>query len=266
MKRKGVIQSIAVLAIISVFMFTGCSSKPTSETTAKEPETITISAAASLTDAINEIKAEYEKVNQGQEIVVNFASSGVLSQQIEQGAPTDLFISASTKYMDELEEKGLILSETRQDLLNNEVVLIAAKDSTFTGFDNLTGPEVSHIGIGAPESVPAGMYAKEVLENLAIWEEIQPKVVFAKDVRQVLAYVESGDTEVGMVYQTDAQISDKVKIIALAPANSHSSITYPMAVIKDSANQKVAEEFQKYLSSEKAKSIFEKYGFTNIEN
>lgn len=253
MRKK--IAIILTALIFLAFFLSGCSSS------GEKPVTLTVSAAASLSEAMEEIKEAYESESPGTEIILNLASSGVLKHQIEQGAPADIFISASAKYMDELQGKGLIVKETRQDLLENEVALIAPKQSNLTGFEDLTRPEVSKIAIAAPESAPAGRYAREVLLCLGIWDEIQPKMVFAKDVRQVLAYVESGNVEVGMVYKTDAAISDKVKIISIAPSDSHTPVTYPMAVLKETGKQKEAEEFQKFLTGEKAKAIFERYGF-----
>ncbi|MBS3977865.1 MAG: molybdate ABC transporter substrate-binding protein [Syntrophomonadaceae bacterium] len=231
----------------------------------KERASITISAAASLKEPMEEIAQNYRTINPNVELALNFASSGVLQQQIEQGAPVDIFISAASKQMNALEDKGLLLEGTRKDLLRNTLVLVVPSQSSVTGFADLAGERVKKIAIGAPESVPAGKYAQEVFAHLGLTDQIASKLVMAKDVREVLAYVETGNVDAGMVYQTDATISRKVKIAATAPEDSHTPIQYPVAVIKDSKNQVAAKEFIQYLTSPAAKSIFIKYGFKTLE-
>ncbi|OPY63542.1 MAG: Molybdate-binding periplasmic protein precursor [Pelotomaculum sp. PtaU1.Bin065] len=228
---------------------------------AKEKVELTVSAAASLQDVTGELKEIYEKQHSGVTITYNLASSGALQQQIEQGAPADLFISAGKSQMDALAGKGLIVDSSRKDLLSNELVLVAGKDSALTGFEGLTDASVKRISTGDPDTVPAGQYAKETLTSLKLWDQLQPKMVPAKDVRQVLTYVETGDVEAGLVYRTDAAISKDVKIVAAAPAGSNKPIVYPMAVIKSTKNQKEAEAFAAFLQSDDAVKVFEKYGF-----
>lgn len=224
---------------------------------------LTLSIAASLTEAMEEVKKIYQDENHNVELILNFGSSGALFQQIEQGAPVDVYFSAASKYMKQLQEKDLILKESRVDFLENRIVLIAAKEaSNIQDFTQLTDESIKKIAMGAPDSVPAGKYAQEVMNTLGNWEPIQTKIVLAKDVRQVLAYVETENTDVGMVYQTDASISSKVKIIATAPLNSHTPIIYPYAVLKNSKHLKEAQAFAKFLETEKAKAVFEKYGFS----
>lgn len=226
------------------------------------PTEITVSAAASLKDALNEIKPLYEAENPDIKLVLNFGSSGTLQQQIEQGAPVDLFISAGKSQMDSLEEKQLLVNTSRMNILGNELVLIVGKDNyAVNRFTDLKEPWVKHIGIGEPESVPAGKYAKEVLSSLEIWDALEPKYVQAKDVRQVLAYVETGNAEAGLVYKSDTTASDKVRIAAVAPENSHKPIVYPAAVIKSSKNSAAAGDFLRFLGRPEAKNIFLKYGF-----
>lgn len=227
---------------------------------------LTISAAASLTDAMNAIQPIYEQENPEVKLTYNLASSGSLQQQIEQGAPVDVFISAAPKQMNALEEKQLLLSGTRQDLLKNEMVLIVPKEENqVKNFEDLTTELVEKIAVGEPESVPAGKYAQEVLTSLNLLETVQPKEIYAKDVRQVLTYVESGNVDAGIVYSSDAKISDKVKIVATAPAESHSPIIYPVAVIQSSKNPEVAKDFIQFLDREQAKAVFEQYGFGIVE-
>lgn len=231
---------------------------------AAEPVNLQVSAAASLTDVAADLEKLYQKDHPNVSFTFNLASSGKLQQQIEQGAPADVFISAAKGKMDALDEKDLIVKETRKDLLKNRIVLIVAKDNnTIKGFDDLNNARV--IALGEPESVPVGKYAQESLTSMALWDKLKSKAVYASDVRQVLAYVESGDAEAGIVYQTDANISDKVKVAAVAEENTHSSLVYPVAVIKDSKNQEAARDFVDFLFSDEASAVFEKYGFTTIK-
>ncbi|KPU46153.1 molybdate-binding periplasmic protein precursor [Oxobacter pfennigii] len=231
-------------------------------TQAAEPVNLTVSAAASLTDAMEEIKAAYINENPNVTIDYIFASSGSLQQQIENGAEVDVFLSAAVKQMDALKNKGLLIDETRKDFLENKVVLIVPKNSTsVTGFKDLTSEAVKQIGLGEPTSVPVGQYSEEILKNLNLLDSIKSKVVYGKDVREVLTWVETSNADAGMVYETDAKISDKVKIVAHAPEGSHVPVYYPAAVIKASKNVDAATDFVNFLYSEKAKPIFEKYGF-----
>lgn len=231
----------------------------------KERASLTISAAASLKEPMEEIAQNYRRIRPNVELALNFASSGLLQQQIEQGAPVDIFISAASKQMNELEDKGLLLEGSRKDLSKNSLVLVVPNQSSVNGFADMTGEQVKKIAIGVPESVPAGKYAKEVFAHLGLTDQIAAKLVMAKDVREVLAYVETGNVDAGMVYQTDATISRKVKIVATAHENSHTPIQYPVAVIKGSKNQASAKEFINYLSSLEAKAVFIKYGFKTLE-
>ncbi len=228
---------------------------------------LTVSAASSLTDTLPPIKKLYEQQNPEVSITYNFASSGSLQRQIQQGAPADVFISASTSKMDALQEEGFLSQGSRKDLLQNQVVLIVPKsNTTISDFKDLTGAEVQKISIGEPNSVPAGKYAKEVLTNTGIFQQVESKTVFAKNVRQVLTYVETGNIDAGMVYTTDAKSSNKAKIVAVAPADSHSPVVYPVAVIKDSKNATAAKEFVEFLSSKAASQVFVKNGFTTVDN
>ncbi len=229
-----------------------------------EPVTLLVSAAASLTDAMADIEKAYQEEHSNVSFDFNLGSSGSLQQQIEQGAPADVFISAAKGKMDPLEEKDLIVKETRKDVVKNTLVLVVGKDNdTIKSFEDLEKARV--IAMGEPDSVPAGKYASETLTNLNLLDKLKDKMVYAKDVRQVLAYVESGDAEAGLVYQTDANISDKVKVAAVADGSLHSPLVYPVAVIKDSENQEEAKAFVDFLSSEKAAVIFEKHGFTMVK-
>ena len=224
---------------------------------------LTVSAAASLQDAMKAIEPLYRNQTPNVAIDYNFGSSGSLQQQIAQGAPVDVFIAAATKHINALQDKDLLLVGTRKNLLTNQVVLIVPKDKAgISDFQALTGNQVKKIAIGDPESVPAGQYGKEVFASLNLYDRIQPKLIFAKDVRQVLSYVETGNVDAGIVYATDAKASNLVKVIATAPNNSHSPIFYPLAALKDSKNPEAAKAFIQFLSSDAAKAIFVQHGFT----
>lgn len=225
--------------------------------------TLTVSAAASLQDVMQEIERLYEQQSPEINIVYNFGSSGSLQYQIEQGAPVDIFISAAPKQMNVLEKKGLLLENTRENLLKNQIILITPKaDNNIASFQDLTKNNIQKIAIGNPESVPAGQYAKEVLESFNLSDKLTSKFVFAKDVRQVLFYVETSNVDGGLVYATDAKISERVKVVATAPENSHSPIIYPVAIIKNSNNPETAKVFVRFLLSKTAQEVFKQYGFT----
>jgi molybdate transport system substrate-binding protein len=223
---------------------------------------ITVSAAISLKDTLDEISHLYSSEHQGAEVHFNLGGSGTLQRQIEQGAPADIFISASPKEMDSLESQGLLMADTRKDLARNSVVLIVRAGSTsISGFQDLTKAAVKTVAVGEPQTVPAGKYAQEVLTHFGIYDQLKPKLVLAKDVRQVLTYVETGNADAGIVYATDAKISKKVTVVATAPADSHSPVVYPAAVIKNSKNPAGAKAFLEFLAGEKARTVFQKYGF-----
>lgn len=252
---------IAGLVFLMALALAGCG---TGQTKA-EPVKLTVSAAASLKDAAEELKAIYLKQHSEVDISYNYGASGTLQKQIEEGAPVDLFISAGKSQMDGLADKGLIADNSRKDLLGNELVLIAGKDSKLAGFDELAGQDVGKISIGTPESVPAGKYAQEALTSLKLWDKIKPRLVLANDVRQVLTYVETGNVGAGLVYRSDAMMGKDIKVVAAAPADTHKPIVYPMAVIKNTKHLKEAEDFAAFLSGGQAAQVFEKYGFQLIK-
>ncbi|HZK55754.1 MAG TPA: molybdate ABC transporter substrate-binding protein [Desulfosporosinus sp.] len=255
---------LLVISFVLVLSLVGCSVGKTTEPVGNvEPTEIMVSAAASLQNSMDEVQKEYALVKPEIKLIINFAGSGTLQQQIEQGAPADLFVSAGKKQMDALETKNLLVKESRIDLLGNDLVLVTGKDnSKITSLEDLT--KADKISIGTPESVPAGKYAKETLTSLKLWDAVQPKLVLAKDVTQVLNYVETGNVEAGLVYQSDAKSSTKVKVVSAAPESSHTSIVYPAAVISATKNKQEAEDFLKYLQSSDAMKIFETYGFKTL--
>lgn len=227
-----------------------------------QPLQLTVSAAISLKDALEDIKPIYQKTHQDVELIYNFSSSGSLQQQIEQGAPVDIFISAANKQMDALESKKLLLVGTRQKLLTNQLVLITPKDEkNVNKIKDLTQTNISRIAMGEPNSVPVGRYAEEVITYYKILDKIQPKIIYVKNVRQVLSYVETGNVNAGFVYLSDAKTSREIRLVEVFPKNSHTPIVYPIAVLRDSKNPKIAKEFSQFLLNHSAKKVFNKYGF-----
>ena len=211
------------------------------------------------------IEEEYKKVNENVTLVVNYGASGSLQQQIEQGAPCDVFISAGQKQMKALDEASLLLEGTYKDLLENDLVLIAPKDSDVSNLDDLITNKVKHIAVGEPSSVPAGKYADEVLVNLDLKDKIKDKLVFAKDVKEVLAWTQSGNAEVGFVYYSDTINTDNIKIVETTPSTSHSAIVYPIAVIKESKKPEAAKEFEEFLLSTDGQAILKDFGYKSVE-
>ena len=254
------------LFILTLTLAIGCGGEipvPSSHPPIAPSVTLTISAAASLQDALEAIDPLFEQTNPNIQVNYNFGSSGTLQQQIEQGAPVDVFISAAAKQMNALQEQDLILSDTRRNLLANRLVLIVPQDSALarSDFRQLRDANISRISVGEPRSVPAGQYAEEVLKNLELADELQPKFVFANNVRGVLAAVESGNVDAGIVYETDAKRSDRVKIAAIAEENLHQPIVYPIAVLQSSSNIEAAKTYTQFLLDPQARDTFQQFGF-----
>ena len=230
-------------------------------------EELTVSAAASLTNAFREIAGVFE-AGPGKatkiRVRLNFASSGALMQQISGGAPVDVFASAAQREMDALETKGLILPSTRRNFAANGIVLIkpVASKVMLRSFEGLKDPAVRKIAIGNPATVPAGMYAKQALQHYKLWDSLEGKVVFGEHVRQVLDYVARGEVDAGIVFSTDALVRAKeVVVVSAAPPDSHKQILYPVAVTKDSKKAGLGTTFIHFLVSPEAKRILAKHGF-----
>jgi molybdate transport system substrate-binding protein len=259
--------SLTIGLLSAALLLAGCGGGSTpakpAATPAAAPVELTISAAVSLKDALKDVQAAYLKKAPQVKLVFNLGASGSLQKQIEQGAPADIFISAAPKQMNELETKNLIRKPTRRNLVENKLVLIVPQYSQLkiARFEELANSDVKKLGIGEPNVVPAGQYAQQALKKLGIWDPVADRIVFAKDVRTVLAYVETGNVDAGIVYKTDAASSSKVKIAATAPEGSHQPVLYPAAILANSKNVKAAEEFMGFLSSPDGKAIFEKHGF-----
>lgn len=237
---------------VSLFIVTLLVSLTTSAT-----QKITVFAAASLTNAMQDIATTYKNA----EIVFSFASSSVLAKQIEQGAPADIFMSADQKWMNYLIEHKV--ATDKQNLLKNGLVLIAPKQSKLEKVEINANtdwqailPKGERLAVGDPDHVPAGLYAKESLINLGVFDKLLPQMAPASNVRDALMLVERNEAALGIVYSTDAKVSDKVKIIGSFPSETFTPIEYPITLLKPEA-----KEFYQYLSSETAKKIFQKYGF-----
>lgn len=264
------------LAIAAVMAFTaaGCSAQESAETTEQADKTeIVVFAAASMTDTMNEIAEMYKTVNPDVDIVYNFDSSGTLKTQIQEGADCDIFISAAQKQMNQLDVNGgeentegldFVDSETRFDLVSNSVVLITpvGNPAGVESFDDVATDKVSLIALGNSD-VPVGQYSEEIFNYMGIWDQLnsESKITFGSNVREVLAQVEEGAVDCGVVYSTDAATTDMVEVVASAPEGSHQDVTYPAAVLKTSKNPEAAKAFIDYLKTDECTEVFEKAGF-----
>jgi molybdate transport system substrate-binding protein len=245
-------KSKTLVLLFSLFVATGISAAE-----------LTVYAAASLTDAMNEIGPAYEKES-GDKLQFNFGASNMLARQIDEGAPADLFFSADEAKMDALEKKDLLLPGTRRSLLSNLLVIVVPADASAApkSAADLAKPEFKKIALAEPQTVPAGIYAREYLQKIGLWDAVKEKVVPTENVRAALAAAESGNVEAGIVYKTDSLISKKVKIAVEIPAAEGPKISYPVAVLRSSKQPERARKFAEYLAGPLARSVFEKFGFT----
>ncbi|MCA1472209.1 molybdate ABC transporter substrate-binding protein [Bradyrhizobium sp. IC3195] len=231
---------------------------------AAEDKTITVFAAASMKNALDEIDAAYT-ARTGVKFSVSYAASSVLAKQIEQGAPADVFVSADTDWMDYAIAKKTINEPSRVNLLGNSIALIAPKDSKIDsvtiapGFDLAKLAGDGRIATGDVKSVPAGKYAKAALEKLGAWQAAEPKFAMAESVRAALTLVARGEAVLGIVYSTDAKVEPGVKIVGTFPPDSHPAIIYPVAATSTAKPE--ANGYLAFLRSAAAKAILEKYGF-----
>ncbi len=231
---------------------------------AAQEKSITIFAAASLKNALDEIDELFTRQS-GIKVVASFAASSALMKQIEQGAPADVFLSADIDWMDYGAKHDLIKNDTRENLLGNRLVLIAAKDSNIgtvaigPGLDLAALAGSGRIATGDVRAVPAGLYAKAALEKLGIWGSVESKLAMAENVRAALLLVARGETPLGIVYETDAKIDPSVKIVGVFPEDSHPPIVYPVALTKSA--KAVAAQYLVFLNTPAARAVFERYGF-----
>lgn len=227
---------------------------------------LTVSAAISLKEAFSEIAAQFEKARPGDKVTFNFGSSGELAQQIDRGAPVDVFASAALKQMNNLDKKGLILVGTAQPFARNRLAVVVPKGSAkVTSFEQLA--KVARLAIGNPKTVPAGQYASDALNKAGIYQNLldAQKLVFAENVRQVLAYVEDGSVDAGIVYTTDARVSDKVSVGFAVPENYSAPVVYPLAVVKDSKLPELARAFVAFVLSPQGQAILQSKGFLSAK-
>lgn len=228
-------------------------------------EDVTVFAAASTTNALNEIGGLF-KAKTGNGIKPSYASSSTLAKQIEQGAPAQVFISADLKWADYLSERKLLAADSRTNLLGNTLVLIAPADSATKGVTiekntDLVGMVgAGRLSVGDPDHVPVGIYAKKALTSMGQWAAMEPKLARAESVRAALALVERGEAPLGIVYSTDAAIAKNVKVVGTFPESLHDTITYPVALVAGNETP-AAKAFLDFLKSDEAKGVFAKYGF-----
>ena len=265
-------------AIVMALSVAGCSSnKTTTQETIDdnaETTTVTVFAAASMTETLNQIAEMYKEVDPSVELVFNFDSSGTLKTQIQEGADCDIFISAAQQQMNQLDAtqdaeanpEGLdfVDPDTRFNLVSNSVVLIATEGNPkgLASFEDVGTDKVKLIALGNSD-VPVGQYSEEIFTNMGIWDQLNAdgKITFGSNVKEVLAQVEEGAVDCGVVYSTDAAISEKVDVVATAPEGTHKPILYPAAVLKNAPNAEKANEFLAYLKTDVCADVFESVGF-----
>jgi len=235
-------------------------------TPALRAETVTVFAATSLTESLREIATAYEK-RTGDKIVFNFAASGPLVRQLEEGAPADIFFSADEAKMNDAGNKDLLVKSSRRSLLSNLLVVVAASDSTLAlaGPKDLAAPGVKLVALGDPATVPAGTYAKAYLTKLGLWGDVGKKAVPCASVRAVLAAVESGNVDAGIVYKTDAAISKNVKVAFAVAAKDGPAISYPVALLREAPHPAAARKFIEHLAGQEAGMVFTRYGFILLQ-
>lgn len=222
-----------------------------------------VSVAASLTDVMTELESQFEEKHPRIDLIINYGSSGALQQQVEQGAPTDVFFSAGMKQMEALVGKGLIVKVDTKPVIRNRLVVVvpASGGGKLERLADLTGPMWKRVAMGEPDTVPAGMYSRQVMEQEGVWGALQPKLVYAKDVRQVIAYVASGNVEAGWVYRTDAMLSDLVRVELEVDPKQHEAIVYPIGIVADTEHRDAAMALYEFVGGEQARALYEKYGF-----
>lgn len=226
-------------------------------------KTLVVSAAISLKDALTRLAVDFEKHNGQVKILYNFGSTGQLRTQIENGAPADVFASASAGDMDKLSQKGMIIEASRVNLVANRLVLIknSRQTLTVTDINDLTTGRVQRIAIGNPDTVPAGQYARDSLSYYHIYDKLKKKLIFGENVRQVLDYVARGEVDTGLVYATDALIEKQVTVVRTLPEETHKPIIYPIAVIQASQHAELAGKFIAFIHAPENFTIFREYGF-----
>lgn len=229
--------------------------------TTASAEQITVFAAASLKNALDEVAAEFDALN-GHKTTLSYAGSSALARQIELGAPANVFISANADWVDYLERQGSVQAASRIDLLGNQLVLISHKPSAnldWAGIDIMSLLDGGRLAMALVQSVPAGIYGKAALQSSGQWNAVAPYVAQVDNVRAALALVALGEAPLGLVYKTDARADPRVHVISTVPADSHAAIVYPAVAVDDSAG---AQAFLTHLTGTNARAIFERHGFS----
>lgn len=254
--KKATIVLLCILCLVSFML--GCTNNTTTE-----ESVLTVAAAASLKNCMDDkLLPMFEEKYPDIKIQATYDSSGKLQTQIEEGAPIDVFMSAAMKQMTALDEKELIIKDSIVHLLENKIVLIVPTNSTteIKTFEDIL--KADKIAVGDPASVPAGQYAKEILTNLNVWEQVSATASLGTNVTQVLNWVAEGSADAGIVYSTDAASNQKVEIIAEAPEGIVSKVIYPVGIVKATKDEETAKKFVGFLKTAEAQKAFESYGFT----
>ena len=221
---------------------------------------LTVAAAASLSDAFKEIAPRFEAVTPGVSLRFSFAASGVLMQQISQGAPVDIIVSADEDTVRRGIDQRLLDAGSRRDVASNTLVLIVPAASGITQLADLAGPAVRRVAIGKPATVPVGRYSKQALESAGLWATLEPRLVPADSVRQVLDYVARGEVDAGLVYRTDAPLmATKVRVVQVM--QGHAPVRYPLALVSAGKHKVQARAFADYLVGAEAQAMFARHGF-----
>ncbi|WBW50064.1 molybdate ABC transporter substrate-binding protein [Peptoniphilus equinus] len=257
-----------------VFFLAACQGMPSGSTSTEgeatglmtEQRTLTVAAAASLTESMEAVKASYEAAHPEVNIVYNFDSSGTLRTQLESGADFDVFVSASRAHMDGLNDEGLIATDTIKNMLSNEVVLAVRSDlKGVRHFEDLLHPDVKRIGLGNSD-VPVGRYAIDLLNHLGIYDRLQDKVSWGSNAKEITQWVKEGTVDAAVLYHTDANVEDLTVVDTAGSADLTEPIVYPVAVVKTSTQADVAQAFVDYLFESQSRAVFEQFGFTTLDN
>lgn len=278
MTSRGIVPAACSAIVLALAGLAGCSANSSSRPAARQaaaapparnagqPTTVTVLAAASTSDAIHEIAGAFAAWHPGLAVRISTGPSNSLAQQVIAGAPADIYLSANTKWADAVAEEGL--AEETVELLTNRMVLIVPQGNPagVTEPGDLVGQSVTMVAL-AGENVPAGIYAEQALRHLQLLDQLREgrKLARGADVRLTLAYVERGEAEAGIVYATDARISDRVEVVAELDPRSHDQVTYPVVLLKTAKDMAAARKFLRFLQSAEARTVFERYGFSRLE-
>ncbi|MCF2970748.1 molybdate ABC transporter substrate-binding protein [Synechococcus sp. Nb3U1] len=253
MKRRAALLLAGILAVVAPILGL--------DPVLAQSQSILVGAAVSLQPALTEIDALFRAAHPDIKVEYNFANSGSIQQQVEQGAPVDVVFFAAASFMNSLEDGNLLVKGSRQDILTNCMALIvpADSDSTLEDFAGLTAVEIQILSIGDLQAMPAGRYAEEILTEVGVFEELRPKMVFASTVREILTAVEQGNADAGILFTSDAQLSDQVRVVATA--DPVTPIVYPAALVRDTP---AARAYLEFLTTEEAEAVFLEYGFIRL--